>query len=361
MGATTDELIALMKQVSPQVFPREYDQLVSTGENISAALLAMAIQDAGEKALSLTGWQAGVVTEDIPMRGKIINIGAERIKQELDAGKIVVITGFQGRDSAGNITTIGRGGSDTSAVAIAAAINADICEIYTDVDGVYTTDPRVVPEAKKLESISHEEMLEMASLGAGVMHPRSVETGKINKMNIDVKHAHRDVPGTRITLVGENSRPVSGVAGDDNVAKIGVMHVPDIPGVAATLFGALAKDKINVDVIVQSTHETAKTNDISFTVSKDDYAKAEQLVKDISAKWPGVKITGDKKVAKISIIGIGMVSTPGVAAKMFTALGKAKINIQMISTSEIKVSCIIAEADLNKAVKTIHAEFQLDK
>lgn len=364
MGPTTDDLIGLMKQVGATIDPREYDALISTGENVSASLLAMSIQAAGAKAISLTGAQAGIVTEDIPMKGKIIGVDVDRIKSELQSGKIVVITGFQGVDSQGNVVTIGRGGSDTSAVVIAAALDADTCEIYTDVDGVYTTDPRAVPSAKKMETISHEEMLEMASLGAGVLHPRAVETGKINNMSIDVKHSHKDVSGTRIRSVksvGEKSKPVSGVAADDNVAKIGVIQVPDVPGVASTLFGALATAKINVDVIVQSMHSTAKTNDISFTVSRDEYEAAVKIVNATIHAWKEVVVIGDTKVAKVSIIGIGMVSTPGVAATMFSALAKEKINIQMISTSEIKVSCIISEQDLQKAVEVIHEAFELSK
>lgn len=361
MGKTTDELISLMKQISEEIPPREYDALISTGENVSAALLAMAIQEQGEKAISLTGWQAGVLTEDIHMKGKIQNVDAKRIKAELADNKIVVITGFQGVDPNGNVTTIGRGGSDTSAVVIAAALDADTCEIYTDVDGVYTTDPRITPKAKKMETISHEEMLELASLGAGVIHPRAVETAKVNKMSITVRHSHKEGAGTRIKTSGEKENVVSGVAADDNVAKIGVMHVPDIPGMAAKLFGGLAKESINVDMIVQSIHETKKTNDISFTVSEDDHKKALKLTKEIAQAWKGAEVVGDDNVAKVSIVGIGMISTPGVAAKMFKALGKAKANIQMISTSEIKVSCIIAEKDIKKAVKSIHQEFELHK
>ncbi|MBU0581220.1 MAG: aspartate kinase [Candidatus Omnitrophica bacterium] len=361
MGNTTDDLIALKNQIAEEVSPREYDTLISTGENISAALLAIAIQDQKENSISLTGWQAGVLTEDIHMKCKILDVDSSRIKAELAQGKIVVITGFQGINSKGDITTIGRGGSDTSAVVIAAALNADVCEIYTDVDGIYTTDPRKLPHAKKLETISHEEMLEMASLGAGVMHPRAVETAKVNKMNLHVKHSHKEGTGTQIIMSGEKTQVVSGIATDDNIAKIGVMHVPDIPGVAAKLFGSLAAEKINVDVIVQSIHEIKKLNDISFTVSKDDYKKSLKITKAITSDWKETQIVGDTKVAKISIVGIGMISAPGVAAKMFHALGKEKINIQMISTSEIKVSCIIAEDHLVKAIRAIHDEFELHK
>lgn len=264
MGPTTDVLIGKLKELTGGNYdPREYDAVVSIGENESAALLAQAIICQGEKAVSLTGWQAGIRTEDSHMKCKIIDVNAKRIKQELAQDKIIIVTGFQGLNSNGDVTTIGRGGSDTSAVVIAAALKADVCEIYTDVDGVYTTDPRVVPEARRLESISHEEMLEMASLGAGVMHPRAVECAKVNNMTIAVKHSHKEGKGTLITMVGEKLNTVSGVASDDDVAKIGVMHVPDVPGMAAKLFGTLAQSKINVDVIVQSIHQEVQKNDIS--------------------------------------------------------------------------------------------------
>lgn len=362
MGPTTDVLIGKLKELTGGAYdPREYDAVVSIGENESAALLAQAIISQGEKAISLTGWQAGIRTEDSHMKCKIIDVDAKRIKKELAQDKIIVITGFQGLNSQGDVTTIGRGGSDTSAVVIAAALKADVCEIYTDVDGVYTTDPRVVPEAKRLERISHEEMLEMASLGAGVMHPRAVECAKVNNMTIAVKHSHKAGKGTLITMVGEKLNTVSGVASDDDVAKIGVMHVPDVPGMAAKLFGTLAQAKINVDVIVQSIHQEAQKNDISFTVNTDEYEKALEITKSIAKDWQGAVVVGTTDVAKVSIVGIGMVSQPGVAAQMFAALAQAKINIQMISTSEIKVSCIVAKNEVKKAVKAIHDSFALEK
>jgi aspartate kinase len=244
---------------------------------------------------------------------------------------------------------------------IAAAVDAKTCEIYTDVDGVYTTDPRKVPEAKKIETISHDEMLEMASLGAGVMHPRAVETAKVNNMAIDVKHSHKDVPGTKITSkdFGEKESPVSGLAADTNVAKVGIMYIPDLPGTAAKLFDTLSREKINVDVIVQSIHEVEKTNDISYTVAEEDFKKALEITSELSKEWQGSQVAGDANVAKVSIVGIGMTSSPGVAAKMFQALGKESINIQMISTSEIKISCIIDKDSTEKAVKAIHDEFDL--
>ena len=361
MGPTTDVLIAKLKEITGAYEPREYDALVSIGENESAALLAQAIIAQGGQAVSLTGWQAGVCTEDTHNKCKITDVQTKRLKQELKSGKIAVVTGFQGLNKNGDVTTIGRGGSDTSAVVIAAALQADVCEIYTDVDGVYTTDPRVLPEARLLENISYEEMLEMASLGAGVMHPRAVECAKVNAMTIAVKHSHQPGKGTLITMVGEKLNTVSGVAADDDVAKIGLLHVPDVPGMAAELFGALADAKINIDVIVQSIHQEARKNDISFTVGNDDYERALQLTKEKARSWTGCEVSGHTDVAKVSVVGIGMVSTPGVAARMFAALGRAKINIQMISTSEIKISCIIEKKELKRAVKAIHTEFGLDK
>ncbi|GBR76988.1 aspartate kinase, partial [Candidatus Termititenax persephonae] len=302
MGPTTDDLIAKLKAISATYDSREYDALVSTGENVSAALLAQAIIAQGGQAVSLTGWQAGVLTEDTHQKCKIIAVQARRIQRELRSGKIVVVTGFQGLNSRGDVTTIGRGGSDTSAVVIAAALQAAVCEIYTDVDGVYTTDPRVLPEARRLDKISHEEMLEMASLGAGVLHPRAVECAKINNMTIAVKHSQRAGKGTLITMAGEKLNTVSGVAADDDVAKIGLIKVPDVPGMAAELFGALAAAKINVDVIVQSIHQEARTNDISFTVSNDDYAQALRLTEGKARLW-GSAVTGDAAVANVSVVG----------------------------------------------------------
>ncbi|MDR2432060.1 MAG: aspartate kinase [Candidatus Margulisbacteria bacterium] len=359
MGQTTDALIAKIKKLAPLSAPREYDALVSIGENESAALLAQAILAQGGQAVSLTGWQAGIRTEDNHSKCKIIDVDARRIRQELNAGKIVVVAGFQGINSSGDVTTIGRGGSDTSAVVLAAALEARVCEIYTDVDGVYTADPRALPEARRLTAISHEEMLELASLGAGVMHPRAVECAKVNNMTLAVKHSQKTGKGTLITMAGEKLNTVAGVAADDNVAKIGLMRVPDAPGVAAELFGALAAARINVDVIVQSIHQEARKNDISFTVANEDYDRALKLTKEKARSWPGCAAAGNTAVAKISVVGIGMASSPGVAARMFAALGRAKINIQMISTSEIKISCIIEKKELKRALKAVHAAFGL--
>jgi len=368
MGHTTDELLNLLHQITKNPSPREYDMLLSTGEQVSAALLASAIIEMGYNAVSLTGGQAGVLTEDIPSKARIKEVKFERIKKELANGKIVVVTGFQGVDSKGDITTIGRGGSDTSAVVIAAALKADVCEIYTDVDGIYTTDPRIVPEARKLEKISHEEMLEMASVGAQVMHPRAIECGKIYGLDIHVRSSLNNNSGTLITSVKdkkgrekmEKSGLVTGVAFDTNVAKIGILRVPDKPGIASEIFNELAKDKISVDMIVQSIHG-GNVADLSFTISRSDLKRAKEIVEKSAKALNAEGVISDDSVAKISLIGVGMVGAPGVAAKMFETLAKNGINIQMISTSEIRISCIIDEKLAKKAVKVLHSAFNLDK
>ncbi len=368
MGHTTDELLNLLHQITKNPSPREYDMLLSTGEQVSAALLASAIIEMGYKAVSLTGGQAGVLTEDIPSKARIKEVKFERIKKELANGKIVVVTGFQGVDSKGDITTIGRGGSDTSAVVIAAALKADVCEIYTDVDGIYTTDPRIVPEARKLEKISHEEMLEMASVGAQVMHPRAIECGKIYGLDIHVRSSLNNNSGTLITSVKdkkgrekmEKSGLVTGVAFDTNVAKIGMLRVPDKPGIASEIFNELAKEKISVDMIVQSIHG-GNVADLSFTISRSDLKRAKEIVEKSAKALNAEGVISDDSVAKISLIGVGMVGAPGVAAKMFETLAKNGINIQMISTSEIRISCIIDEKLAKKAVKVLHSAFNLDK
>ncbi len=370
MGHTTDELIDLMNQVTDSPDPREYDMLVSTGEQVSAALLAMALQASGCPAISLTGGQAGVVTEDIYKKARIKEIKLDRIKEELKENKVVVITGFQGEDSKGDIITIGRGGSDTSAVAIAAALKADVCDIYTDVDGVYTTDPRIVPEARKLKYISYEEMLELASLGAQVLHPRSVECASIYNMIIHLRHSQKEVDGTFIMSpaqilkeVGkmEKQEAVRGIALDENIAKIGLLRVPDRPGIAARIFGALAKEKINVDMIIQSIHSSGQFADMAFTVDKPELKKALEVAEKIAAELKAEGVVHDRDVAKVSLVGIGMVSQPGTASKMFETLAEAKINIQLISTSEIKISCVVKAADGKKAVQLLHKAFNLDK
>ncbi len=366
MGHTTDELVSLLGQITKEPDPREYDMLLSTGEQVSAALLASAVIEMGHDAVSLTGGQAGVITEDIPSKARIKDVKFDRLKKELSKGRIVIVTGFQGIDSKGDITTIGRGGSDTSAVVIAAALKADVCEIYTDVDGIYTTDPRVVPEARKLDRISHEEMLEMASVGAGVMHPRSIECGKIHGIDIHVRSSLNDNPGTLITSIKdkkgrekmEKSGLVTGVAFDNNVAKIGVLQVPDRPGIASDIFNALAKEKISVDMIVQSIHG-GSVADLAFTVSRSDEKKAKEIVGALADKMGAAGVVSDSGVSKISLIGVGMVGAPGVAAKMFDVLAENKINIHMISTSEIRISCVVQEKHAKKAVQVLHSAFGL--
>lgn len=363
MGHTTDELIDLMHKVTKNPDPREYDMLVSTGEQVSASLLAMSLQDMGCPAISLTGGQAGVVTEDIYRKARIKDIKLDRIKEELKSGKVVVVTGFQGIDSKGDIITIGRGGSDTSAVAIAAALKADVCDIYTDVDGVYTTDPRIVPEAKKVKTISYEEMLELASLGAQVLHPRSVECASIYGIVIHLRSSQKDIEGTYIKEASkmEKKEAVRGIALDENIAKIGILNVPDKPGTAAKLFSALAQDKINVDMIVQSVHSDGAKADMAFTVDKTETKKAVEVTEKIAKQLGADKVLSDSDVSKVSIVGIGMVSQPGTASRMFQALSDSKINIQMITTSEIKISCVIKAEEGKKAVQVLHKAFGLDK
>lgn len=363
MGHTTDELIDLMHKVTKNPDPREYDMLVSTGEQVSASLLAMSLQDMGCPAISLTGGQAGVVTEDIYRKARIKDIKLDRIKEELKSGKVVVVTGFQGIDSKGDIITIGRGGSDTSAVAIAAALKADVCDIYTDVDGVYTTDPRIVPEAKKLKTISYEEMLELASLGAQVLHPRSVECASIYGIVIHLRSSQKDIEGTYIKEASkmEKKEAVRGIALDENIAKIGILNVPDKPGTAARLFSALAADKVNVDMIVQSVHSDGAKADMAFTVDKTETKKAVEVTEKIAKQLGADKVLSDSDVSKVSIVGIGMVSQPGTASRMFQALSENKINIQMIATSEIKISCVIKAEEGKKAVQVLHKAFGLDK
>ncbi|WP_366922332.1 aspartate kinase [Metallumcola ferriviriculae] len=361
MGDTTDELIGLARQLSDTPSEREMDMLLSTGEQVSIALLAMAIENLGEAAVSLTGAQAGVSTNEVYAKAKITGINSERLDKELAAGKIVVVAGFQGRCANDDTTTLGRGGSDTTAVALAAAIKADVCEIFTDVDGVYTTDPRVVPRAQKLPSISYDEMLELASLGALVLHPRAVEFAKIYNVKLHVRSSFNHNTGTIVEEVAsmEKEMVVSGVAYDLNVAKIAFFDVPDKPGIAMKLFSALAAENINVDMIIQSTMRN-DVNDISFTIAKDELNKALQISDRIKQEIGTPDYDYDDSVAKISIVGAGMITNPGVAACMFEALANAGINIQMISTSEIKVSCIIDADSVKKAVKVLHTKFDLD-
>ena len=362
MGDTTDELLELAAGIGSNLNLREMDALLATGEQQSAALLALALDKMGCKAISLTGWQAGIKSDCNYSKAKISGMDEGRLEKELAAGKIVVVAGFQGLSTDGDITTLGRGGSDTSAVAIAASLGAQRCMIFTDVDGVYTTDPRKVKEAQKLPTISYEEMLEMASLGAVVMQPRAVEFAMLYGVDIEVLSSFSQEPGTIITEVNnmEQHRIVTGIAHDCKCAKIGVFDVPDKPGVASLIFSALAQAGVNVDMVIQSAMREER-NDIAFTICSDDLPLAlpvvEKIVKEIGASG----MSHGDNVAKVSVVGAGMQSNPGVAAAMFEALAAEKINIQMISTSEIKVSCIIDEDKIETAVKALHRKFELDK
>lgn len=358
MGHTTDELIELAKKVSRNPPQREMDMLISTGEQVSAALLAMALTDLGYSSVSLTGAQAGIYTEQVFSKARIMDVKTDRLKKELGEGKIVIVTGFQGITQDDEITTLGRGGSDTTAVALAIALNAQQCEIYTDVDGVYTTDPRIVKEARKLHSITYDEMLEMASLGAQVLHPRSVELAKMYNMKLLVKSSMQEIEGTEVIgdINMELAQPVSGVTLDTNQAKVAILKVADKPGVASQIFGTLAKNNISVDMIIQSIHGDV-TNDMAFTVQKDELDKCVEILKSLKMG----DVIFDDNIAKVSIVGAGMIGRPGIAAKMFESLAAANINIQMIATSEIKVSCIISKEYAREAVKVIHQAFELEK
>lgn len=360
MGDTTDDLIHLVNEITDRPPEREMDVLLSTGEQVSIALLAMAIKDLGEQVISLTGAQVGIMTDNSHTKAKILNVNTTRLQKELKQGNIVVVAGFQGIDALNDITTLGRGGSDTTAVALAAALKADVCEIYTDVDGVYTTDPRVVPEARKLDVVAYEEMLELANLGAVVLHPRSVELAMQYGIPLHVRSSFNHNLGTIVREVGSMERAlvVTGVAYDLNVAKIGLYDVFDKPGVAYKLFKALADEKINVDMIVQSAMRDER-NDISFTCSQADLKKALEVVEKLQPVLGADGYSSDDSVAKVSIVGAGMVSNPGVAALMFEALAGEGINLEMISTSEIKVSCVIRAEDVKKAVGALHKEFNL--
>ncbi|WP_028309558.1 aspartate kinase [Desulfitibacter alkalitolerans] len=360
MGDNTDHLISLARQVSDAPSEREMDMLLATGEQVSIALLAMAIQSMGEAVISLTGPQAGIKTNNTHSKAKILDISSERLHQELDQGKIVIVAGFQGATINDEITTLGRGGSDTTAAAIAAALKADVCEIFTDVDGVYATDPRVVPNIKKLDTVSFDEMLELASLGAKVLQPRAVEFAKLYNVKLHVRSSFNYNQGTIVQEVNhmEKEIVVSGVAHDFNAVKMAVFGVPDKPGMACKIFKTLAEHAINVDMIVQSAKVNG-VNDIAFTIEKQDMEKAKTLLEKISREINARGISCTDNIAKVSIVGAGMITNPGVAADMFEALAEANINLEMISTSEIKVSVIIEANDCIKAVKKLVEKFNL--
>lgn len=353
-GDTTDDMIEKAAEINPNASKREMDMLLSTGEQISASLLAMAISKLGYHAISLNAWQVGIVSNSVHSNARIKTISDERILKELDRGNIVIVTGFQGINKYDDITTLGRGGSDTSAVALAAVLKADLCQIYTDVDGVYTADPRKVKNAKKLDVISYDEMLELATLGAQVLQNRSVELAKKYHVNLEVLSSFKNEKGTKVKEVGNVEKMlITGVTKDNNVARISIVGLEDVPGVAFRLFTLLGQNKINVDIILQSIGRDNK-KDISFTVEKDNLEKSINLLNEA---YPNADISTNDNVSKVSVVGSGMQSHAGVAAKVFEALYNAGININMISTSEIKISVLIDSKDADKAVQFIHDEF----
>ena len=361
MGDTTDELVSLARQVTSKPYGREMDMLLSTGEQISIALMAMAFKEAGHKAVSFTGAQAGIVTSNAFNKGRILEINADRVTEALDEGNFVIVAGFQGMTDDGDITTLGRGGSDTTAVAVAGAVNADACEIYTDVDGIYTSDPRVVPNARKMEEITYGEMLEMAKLGAGVMQPRAVEMGSRFNVPIHVRSTFSEAAGTMIQedySMEVKQYLIRGVAEDKNVAKVTILGVPNKPGHAYRIFSGLADRNIDVDMIVQSVrYANEGVTDITFTVSRDDAA----LVRDVLTAMQGdmniEDVLIDQNMGKVSVVGAGMAGHPGIAASMFGLMADNGINIEIISTSEISITCLIAEEHVDNAVRSIHDHF----
>jgi aspartate kinase len=362
MAGETDRLLGLAKKISPLPNEREVDVLISTGEQVTIALLAMTLESMGYKARSYCGWQIPLITDAAYGSARVTDIKKEALLQDLQAGHIIVVAGFQGIDDSGNITTLGRGGSDTSAVAVAAALNADLCEIFTDVDGVYTTDPNITAKARKIPKIAYEEMLEMASLGAKVLYIRAVEFAMRYKVPVVVRSSFTDNEGTLVTEenLDMEKESVRSVTCNTKEAKITVSGVEDKPGIASTIFSLLADSNIVVDMIIQNSSEAGKT-DISFTLPKADLEKGLEICQRLKENLNAEEISGSSDVAKVSIIGLGMRSHSGVAAKMFTALAKEGINIEMISTSEIKISCVISQKYAELAVRTLHDVFELDK
>jgi aspartate kinase len=362
MSGETNKLVALCNEMCEFPSEREYDVMVATGEQVSIALLAMCLQSMGYKAKSYMGFQLPIITDSAYSKARIEEIDGSKVREDLKNGTIVVVAGFQGIDREGSLTTLGRGGSDTSAVAVAAALNADVCEIYTDVDGVYTTDPRIVPEASKMDKVSYDEMLEMASLGSKVLQIRSVEFAKKYGVVIHVRSSFNDNPGTLVTKEDADMEAVlvSGITFDKNEAKISVMRVPDKPGIAAKLFSPLSEANITVDMIIQNVSHEGYT-DLTFTVPRADFKKALKIVEEAAAKVGAAGVDSNETIAKVSIVGVGMRSHSGVASKMFSTLSAEGINIQMISTSEIKVSCVIDDKYTELAVRVLHEAFGLAK
>jgi aspartate kinase len=362
MGDTTDDLVNLAYQISEQPTDREFDVLLSTGEVVSSTLLAMALGSLGYRAISLTGAQAGIHTDSSYSQARILRVDTKRVIGELNKGNIVIVAGFQGVSGRRDITTLGRGGSDTTAVALAASLGAKVCQIFTDVEGVYTADPRLVPEAKKLKEVSYEEMLELATYGARVIHNRAVELGWLYNVPILVASSFSDSPGTTICKEAsmEVKNKVSGIVHDTNVAKVTVVGVPDHPGIAAAIFEALARANISIDTIVQNASINSIT-DLTFTVARTDSLKAMSIVEPVAKSVGGKQCVTDSTLAKVSIVGTGMQNTPGYAARMFRALYQHSINIQLITTSEIRITCIISEDKVKDAIRALHQAFELEK
>jgi aspartate kinase len=359
MGDSTDDLVTLAGELSPNPSGRDYDALLATGEMISVAAMSIALNAMGYKAVGLNGWQAGIRTEDLHNRARILEIETQAIMKHLDEGAIVLVTGFQGINSLGAITTLGRGGSDTSAVALTGALAAERCDIYTDVRGVYSTDPRIVPEAVKLDRISYIEMMELARVGAQVLHPRAVELARQGQLRL-CKRSTFDLEDTGTMMIEEvnsDNRAITGIACDNSQIRFALVGCPDKPGVAAEIFGTLARENISVDMIIQSLGKEPSTNDIAFTISATDLHDAQRVLKDVKVKIAAAELTQDVEIAKVSIVGAGMIDRPGIAADMFEALAKAEINIKMISTSEIKISCLVDQGQGEDAVRALHRQF----
>jgi aspartate kinase len=368
MGKTTDDLVRLANDVTRHPGGREMDMLLTAGERISMALLSMAVEDLGQPAVSFTGSQAGIVTDTDHGKAKIIEVRGERIREALAGGKVAIVAGFQGVSTARDITTLGRGGSDTTAVALAAALGADVCEIYTDVEGVYTADPRIVPTARKLSRVSFDEMLEMAATGGRVLALRSVEFARNHRVKVHVRSSFTWAPGTWVTeedavmdaIEAMEQAIISGVTHDTTEAKVTIEQVPDRPGIAATIFRDLAEAGINVDMIVQNVSSAGHT-DISFTVPRADVERAARCMEKIVVDTEASGFGTDENIGRVSLIGAGMKTHPGIAAKMFETLANEGVNIEMISTSTIRISCVVAEEDVERAVRSLHATFGLDK
>ncbi len=364
MGDTTDYLVKLAGQASDSPNRRELDALLATGEQISAAIVAMALIELGVRAISLTSAQLGITTESTHTTARIIDINTERIRRVLDDGRVVVAAGFQGMTAEGDVTTLGRGGSDTTAVALAAALGASSCEIFTDVSGVYTADPNIVPTARLMNEVSYEEMLEMARVGAQVLHPRAVELARKHRLRVRVRNTF-DLNHEGTILKGADEmeiyRPVSGVTVDRDQARLAILKVPDRPGIAGEVFGTLAAQGIAADMIIQAFHEDRSVNDITFTVKRSHLPVARATLEQTAAQIGAESVLADEDVAKVSIVGAGLMDQPDVAARMFSALGRAAINIKMISTSEIRISCVVSDKDAERAVRVVHDLFHLEE